>query len=100
MTNATISSNSTVEQPTVLFFSSSFCDPCTTARRTLDEVARLVPAVTYAELDVAREAEKAEQAGITSTPTIVIVSADGEEIFRAQGAPTLNQMLVALAKAV
>tara|TARA_R110002124_G_scaffold52930_2_gene151824 strand:+ start:614 stop:868 length:255 start_codon:yes stop_codon:yes gene_type:complete len=84
----------------VLFFSSAFCDPCATARRTLDEVARLVPAVTYAELDVARESDRAEQAGITSTPTIVIISAEGEEVFRAQGAPTLNQMLVALAKAV
>ncbi|MBH0129387.1 co-chaperone YbbN [Salinibacterium sp. NK8237] len=100
MTNETTSNSSTSEQPTVLFFSSAFCDPCTTARRTLDEVARLVPAVTYAELDVARESDRAEQAGITSTPTIVIVSAQGEEVFRAQGAPTLNQMLVALAKAV
>ncbi|MBH0083102.1 co-chaperone YbbN [Salinibacterium sp. SWN167] len=100
MTNETTSNSNTSEQPTVLFFSSAFCDPCATARRTLDEVARLVPAVTYAELDVAREAERAEQAGITSTPTIVIVSAQGEEVFRAQGAPTLNQMLVALAKAV
>ncbi|RLQ81808.1 thioredoxin [Salinibacterium amurskyense] len=84
----------------MLFFSSAFCDPCAAARRTLDEVARLVPAVTYAELDVARESDRAEQAGITSTPTIVIVSSAGEEVFRAQGAPTVNQMLVALAKAV
>ncbi|TQO20960.1 thiol-disulfide isomerase/thioredoxin [Rhodoglobus vestalii] len=87
-------------QPTVLFFSSSFCDPCATARNTLDQVSKLVSHVRYAELDVARHSDEAERAGIVSTPTIVIVAANGDEIFRAQGAPTVNQMLVALAKAV
>jgi thiol-disulfide isomerase/thioredoxin len=88
------------ERPTVLFFSSAFCDPCATARNTLDQVSKLVPSVNYAELDVARHSDEAERAGIVSTPTIVIVAANGDEVFRAQGAPTLNQMLVALAKAV
>jgi thioredoxin 1 len=87
-------------RPTVLFFSSAFCDPCATARNTLDEVSKLVPRVDYAELDVARHSDEAERAGILSTPTIVIVAANGDEVFRAYGAPTVNQMLVALAKAV
>ena len=88
------------ERPTVLFFSSAFCDPCATARNTLDQVSKLVPSVNYAELDVARHSDEAERAGIVSTPTIVIVAANGDEVFRAHGAPTVNQMLVALAKAV
>ena len=87
-------------RPTVLFFSSAFCDPCTTARNTLEQVSKLVTRVDYAELDVARHSDEAERAGIVSTPTIVIVSANGDEVFRAQGAPTVNQMLVALAKAM
>ncbi|MGV8851766.1 MAG: thioredoxin family protein [Rhodoglobus sp.] len=87
-------------RPAVLFFSSAFCDPCATARNTLDQVSKLVTQVDYAELDVARHSDEAERAGIVSTPTIVIVAANGEEIFRAQGAPTVNQMLVALAKAM
>ncbi|EAR25580.1 thioredoxin [marine actinobacterium PHSC20C1] len=84
----------------MLFFSSAFCDPCATARHTIDQVSTLVPNVDYAELDVARYSDEAERAGILSTPTIVIVAADGHEVFRAHGAPTVNQMLVALAKAV
>ncbi|WP_010203150.1 thioredoxin family protein [Salinibacterium sp. PAMC 21357] len=88
------------KRPTVLFFSSAFCDPCATARDTLDQVSKLVTQVDYAELDVARHSDEAERAGIVSTPTIVIVAANGDEVFRAQGAPTVNQMLVALAKAV
>ena len=84
----------------LLFFSSNFCEPCMITRRVLADVARLVPAVTIAELDVVRDSEEAERAGITTTPTVVVVGQDGTEVFRAEGAPTLNQVLVALAKAI
>jgi protein-disulfide isomerase len=63
-------------------------------------VADLVPAAKIAELDVARDEERALAAGIRSTPTVVVVGDDGVEVFRAEGVPTVNQVLVALAKAV
>lgn len=69
-------------------------------RKVLGEVAALVPAARVAELDVVRESGEAERAGIRSTPTVVVVSDDGTEVFRAEGVPTVNQVLVALAKAV
>ncbi len=69
-------------------------------RGVLAEVATLVPAARIAELDVVREADEAERAGIRSTPTVVVVKDDGTEVFRAEGVPTVNQVLVALAKAV
>jgi thiol-disulfide isomerase/thioredoxin len=84
----------------LLFFSSSFCEPCMATRAVLGEVAKLVPAARIAELDVARNTDEAERAGIRSTPTVVVVKDDGTEVFRAEGVPTLNQVLVALAKAV
>jgi protein-disulfide isomerase len=71
-----------------------------TTRRVLEEVARLVPAVRIAELDVVTDSQEAEKAGITSTPTVIIVGRDGAEVFRAEGIPTVNHVLVALAKAV
>lgn len=71
-----------------------------TTRRVLGEVAGLVPAARIAELDVVRNAGEAERAGIRSTPTVVVVTDDGTEVFRAEGVPTLNQVLVALARAV
>jgi thiol-disulfide isomerase/thioredoxin len=82
----------------LLFFSSSFCEPCTATRKVLAEVSELLPNVRIAELDVAREADEAERAGIRSTPTVVVVGDDGAEVFRAEGVPTVNQVLVALAK--
>lgn len=84
----------------LLFFSSSFCDPCIQTRAVLEQVASLVPAARIAELDVARNTEEAERAGIRSTPTVVVLDAEQHEVFRAEGVPTVNQVLVALAKAV
>ncbi len=69
-------------------------------RAVLAEVAPLVPQVNIAELDVARDEDEAERAGIRTTPTVVVIDAAGAEVFRAEGVPTLNQVLVALAKAV
>jgi protein-disulfide isomerase len=67
-------------------------------RAVLDEVARLVPAAVIEEVDAVRHEDRAEAAGVRVTPTVVISGADGE-VFRAEGAPTLNQVLAALARA-
>lgn len=84
----------------LLFFSSSFCDPCIQTRAVLDSATKLVPALKIAELDVAAHSDEAQKASIRSTPTVIVLDAAGTEVFRAEGAPTLNQVLVALAKAV
>ena len=84
----------------LLFFSSSFCDPCIQTRSVLEQVEKLVPAASITELDVARDSGEAERAGIRSTPTIVVLDSEDTEVFRAEGVPTVNQVLVALAKAV
>jgi protein-disulfide isomerase len=84
----------------LLFFSSAFCDPCIQTRGVLKMVAELVPAAKIAELDVARDENRAREAGIRSTPTVIVVNERQEEVFRAEGVPTVNQVLVALAKAV
>ncbi|MDM4764357.1 thioredoxin family protein [Galbitalea sp. SE-J8] len=83
----------------VTFYSSAFCEPCMATRLVLEEAARLVPAAVIEEVDVALALDRAEAARIRSTPTVVIDGPDGE-VFRAEGAPTLSQLLVALAKAV
>ena len=84
----------------LLFFSSAFCDPCIQTRAVLTEVGKLVPSAMIVELDVARDVERAEQADIRSTLTIVVLDGSDAEVFRAEGPPTVDQVLVALAKAV
>lgn len=83
-----------------VFFSSAFCDPCTQTRSVLAEAARLLPQATLRELDVARDNEEAEANGIRFTPTVIVKNAEGAEVFRAVGVPTLAQVLVAAAKAL
>ncbi|MFP7759994.1 thioredoxin domain-containing protein [Marisediminicola sp. LYQ134] len=85
---------------TLLFFSSAFCDPCAETRAVLVDVEKLVPAVRIVELDVAAHTAEAERAGIRSTPTIVVLDASDAEVFRAEGVPTRDHVLVALAKAI
>ena len=69
-------------------------------RAVLAEAARVVPRVVVTERDVARFADAAEADGIQTTPTVIVSGADGVEVFRAAGVPTVQQVLVAAAKAV
>jgi len=69
-------------------------------RAVLDQASKLVPALTIAELDAVSNEAEAERAGIRSTPTVIVLDGDDTEVFRAEGVPTLNQVLTALAKAV
>jgi thioredoxin 1 len=81
-------------------YTSAFCAPCHAARAVVAEAQALVPALVVDEADVAARADQAEERGITSTPTMVVLTDDGTEVFRAAGAPRLDQVLGALALAV
>lgn len=81
-------------------YTSAFCGPCAATRAVFDEVQRLVPALDVVERDVVAHEHAAEQEGVRSTPTVVITDDAGERVFRAEGAPTLQQALGAVARAV
>ncbi|MFJ6652093.1 thioredoxin family protein [Microbacterium sp. NPDC091313] len=79
-------------------YSSSFCGACQQTRRVLDEVARLVPAATVVEHNVATEPALAEERDIDATPTVIVHDRQGREAFRARGVPTIDQVLTVAAK--
>ncbi|MBX9473041.1 glutaredoxin family protein [Microcella sp.] len=81
-------------------YTSAFCDPCHRAREVVAEAQRLVPALEVTERDVAAHQARAADLGLTSTPTTIIYSADGAEVLRASGVPTLQRLLTALASTV
>jgi hypothetical protein len=81
-------------------YTSAFCAPCHLTRAVVADAARLVPAASVVERDVVAHEAQAEADGIRVTPTVIVRSADGTEVFRAEGVPTLPQMLSALAKAL
>lgn len=79
-------------------YTSAFCGACHAARGSVDEALRLVPGVTAAEFDVAFDPDRAEARDIVSTPTIVLTDDEGAELFRAAGAPSVPQLLTAVAR--
>ena len=68
-------------------------------RGVLAEAGRLVREMKLVEHDIVRDEAGAQRHEIRSTPTVIVSRADGGEVFRAEGIPSLNQVLVALARA-
>jgi thiol-disulfide isomerase/thioredoxin len=87
------------EKATLLQFSSAFCAPCRATRRTLSEVAALVPGVEHLEVDAEHHLALVRELGILRTPTTLVLDAGGREITRAAGAPRKEQVLSALGSA-
>ena len=84
------------ERATLLQFSSAFCAPCRATRRTLSDVAGLVPGVEHLEVDAEHHLELVRVLGILRTPTTLVLDSAGREVTRATGAPRREQVLAAL----
>jgi thiol-disulfide isomerase/thioredoxin len=87
------------ERATLLQFSSAFCAPCRATRRTLSDVAAIVPGVVHLEVDAEQHLELVRRLGVLRTPTTLVLDANGREVTRASGAPRKEQVVAALASA-
>ena len=85
------------ERATLLQFSSAFCAPCRVTRRTLGEVAEVVPGVAHVEVDAELHLYLVRRLDVLRTPTTLVLDARGQEVTRAAGAPAKEQVLTALA---
>lgn len=85
------------ERATLLQFSSAFCAPCRATRRVLLEVAGMVPGIVHVEVDAEHHLELVRRLGVSRTPTTLILDAHGQEVSRASGAPTRDEVLATLA---
>lgn len=90
----------TGERATLLQFSTAFCAPCRMTRHILTEVAAVVPGVVHTELDAEAHLDLVRAAAVTSTPTTLILGADGLEVSRARGAPRRDEVIAALARSL
>ncbi len=88
------------ERATLLQFSSAFCAPCRATRRTLADVADLVPGVVHLEIDAEHHLDLVREVGVMRTPTTVVLDGRGREVTRATGAPRREQVLAALGELV
>ena len=88
------------QRATLLQFSSAFCAPCRATRRVLCDVAAVVPGVVHLEVDAEQHLELVRRAGVTRTPTTLILDHLGAELSRATGAPRKDDVLATLANAL
>ena len=84
------------ERATLVQFSSAFCAPCRATRQVLTQVVDLVPGVTTVEIDAEARLELVRRLDVLRTPTVLVLDAGGAIVSRASGAPTRDQVLVAL----
>lgn len=88
------------DRATLVQFSSSFCAPCRATRQVLTQVVDLVPGVATVEIDAESQLELVRRLDVLRTPTVLVLDAQGAIVTRASGAPTRDQVLVALEAAV
>ncbi|KND25672.1 TlpA family protein disulfide reductase [Streptomyces acidiscabies] len=88
------------ERATLLQFSSAFCAPCRATRRTLGEVAGMVPGVAHIEIDAEQHLDLVRDLGILKTPTVLVLDAGGNVVRRASGQPRKADVIAALGEAV
>lgn len=81
-------------------YSSTFCGACLHTRGALSRAVALVPGAMLREYDVALDPDRARDSGITATPSVIVRDSGGTEVQRASGVPTLDQVLVAAARAL
>lgn len=88
------------ERATLVQFSSAFCAPCRATRRTLTEVAALVPGIRHLEVDAEAHLELVRALDVLRTPTTLVLDASGVERTRAAGAPRKETVLATLEQVV
>jgi thiol-disulfide isomerase/thioredoxin len=78
---------------TLLMFCTPFCARCPQVRALLDEIADAAPGLRRADLDLSRHPELVPSLGVRSTPTTLVLSGDGDELFRVVGVPRRHDLL-------
>jgi thiol-disulfide isomerase/thioredoxin len=85
---------------TLVQFSSAFCAPCRSTRRILADVAAMVDGVAHIEIDAESHLGLVRELGIVSTPTVLVLGADGAIARRATGQPRKADVIAALGSVV
>ena len=84
------------ERATLVQFSTEFCTYCGPTRELLAEVARARDGVAFIEVDAAERLDLVRRLNVLSTPTVLVLTADGSIAQRAAGLPRKSDVLAAV----
>ena len=77
-------------QKKILYFSSTWCQPCKTLGPIMESVAGQV---NYQKIDVDSNQDLSVKYGIRNIPTLVLVDGDGTELNRSTGVMQKQQII-------
>lgn len=81
---------------TLLQLNSPVCARCPQARAVLGELAEATDGLGHTQLDLAEHPDLAGELKVRSTPTTLVLSRSGTELFRVTGVPRPAELLSAL----
>lgn len=80
---------------TFVQFSSAVCAPCRSTAALLADLTDSQPGTTHIELDVAEHVDLVSRFGVTRTPTVLVLDAEGAVRTRLVGPTRRNEVLAA-----
>jgi thiol-disulfide isomerase/thioredoxin len=83
---------------TLLQFSTEYCGQCPAVRRSLAQIEYRTGGVLHAEVDLTDRLDLAARFKISQTPTVFVLNAKGEVVFRVSGVPKQGLIQQELAK--
>jgi thiol-disulfide isomerase/thioredoxin len=81
---------------TLVQFSSEVCAYCGPTRELLAEVARDRDGLAFVEIDATERFDLTKRLRVFSTPTVLVLAADGSIVERASGRPRKSDVLAAV----
>jgi thiol-disulfide isomerase/thioredoxin len=80
------------KQATLLQFSTQYCGQCPGVRRQLAQIETQHAGISHLEVDITDRINVAARFGITQTPTIFLLNAKSELVYRVGGIPNLLKL--------
>lgn len=95
VTNENFETVKNSEKPVLLDFYADWCGPCRMVSPLVDQIAEECPQYTVGKINVDNSPELAQQFGVMSIPTLVVLKG-GKEANRVVGARPKAQILALL----